>query len=172
MSNFRNHRATRRAARVVIRYLDVSGQSDAASRIGSYPRQRGCWGGLVREPGRRAASAESAASGDDDGVPEDHTWGRAVLELIGACRPFRHRSSAPKRFRILVGRHTDDLDWDLRQHVRCRRELAGDREPERKKRAVPCMACRGRQTSRPAGLTERAQIGCAGGLTVCWSEVT
>jgi len=69
-----------RAARVVMKYLDASGQEDAALDIEAYLGLDGYWQGPKPEP------IETALS-DDDPAPDSLAWGRALLDLIRSLPP-------------------------------------------------------------------------------------
>ena len=70
------------ALRVVLRYLDASGQSEISLHIGAYLRMSGCWSGRVPE------SAEPTAS-DDAAVGDDFALGSALLDLTRSLPPIQ-----------------------------------------------------------------------------------
>lgn len=72
----------RRAARVVLEYLDASNQGDAALDIEAYLGLGDCWHGLAPEP-------LELTSSDDDAVLDNFAWGRALLDLIRSLPPIQ-----------------------------------------------------------------------------------
>lgn len=68
------------AARIVVSYLDASGQGSAALDIESYLGLGDYWNGPVPEPGPTASS-------DEDHLPDNITLGCALLDLIRSLPP-------------------------------------------------------------------------------------
>ncbi len=68
------------AARIVVSYLNASGQGAAALDIESYLGLADCWNGPVPKPGPTASSNE-------DDVPDSIIWSCALLDLIRSLPP-------------------------------------------------------------------------------------